>query len=148
MAKKVLTTESCVITSDDKGKMSLVGKAKEALTTLSKDKIDVTILLEKSSKEDAEKFLKENDVPFAAVVEADASSFTDLMKKQDAIVLPNGKYVILNGDWAWALDGIANKLYNKSGNKEEKSEQQKMNDKFAEYKKWAKEAFAHAKSIG
>ena len=52
MAKKVLTTESCVITSDDKKSLSLVGKAKEALTTLAKNKIEVTILLDKVSKED------------------------------------------------------------------------------------------------
>ena len=60
MAKKVKIMEACIITSDDKGQRSLVGKAKEALTTFSKNKIDVTIVLDKTPKEDAEKFLKEN----------------------------------------------------------------------------------------
>ena len=59
MAKKVKILECCVLTKDDKGALSLVGKAKEAITSLIKNKIDVTIALSDTSKEEAEKFLKE-----------------------------------------------------------------------------------------
>ena len=144
MAKKVLTTESCVITSDEKGKLSLVGKAKEALTTLSKNKIAVTILLEKSKKEDVEAFLKENNVPYNEIVEATAS-LADLMKKQDAIVIPDAKFVTLGSDWAWALNGVVDKLFDEKEQPPQKSEQQKMDDKFKDYKRWADEANAARK---
>lgn len=144
MAKKVLTTESCVITSDEKGKLSLVGKAKEALTTLSKNKIAVTILLEKSKKEDVEVFLKENNVPYKEIVEATAS-LADLMKKQDAIVIPDAKFVTLGSDWAWALNGVVDKLFDEKEQPPQKSEQQKMDDKFKDYKRWADEANAARK---
>ena len=144
MAKKVLTTESCVITSDEKGKLSLVGKAKEALTTLSKNKIAVTILLEKSKKEDVEAFLKENNVPYKEIVETTAS-LTDLMKKQDAIVIPDAKFVTLGSDWAWALNGVVDKLFDEKEQPPQKSEQQKMDDKFKDYKRWADEANAARK---
>ena len=144
MAKKVLTTESCVITSDEKGKLSLVGKAKEALTTLSKNKIAVTILLEKSKKEDVEAFLKENNVPYKEIVEATAS-LADLMKKQDAIVIPDAKFVTLGSDWAWALNGVVDKLFDEKEQPPQKSEQQKMDDKFKDYKRWTEEANAARK---
>lgn len=144
MAKKVLTTESCVITSDEKGKLSLVGKAKEALTTLSKNKIAVTILLEKSKKEDVEAFLKENNVPYKEIVEATAS-LADLMKKQDAIVIPDAKFVTLGSDWTWALNGVVDKLFDEKEQPPQKSEQQKMDDKFKDYKRWADEANAARK---
>ena len=71
MAKKVKIMEACIITSDDKGQRSLVGRAKEALTTFSKNKIDVTIVLDKTPKEDAEKFLKENNVPYKELMTDD-----------------------------------------------------------------------------
>lgn len=144
MAKKVLTTESCVITSDEKGKLSLVGKAKEALTTLSKNKIAVTILLEKSKKEDVEAFLKENNVPYKEIVEATAS-LADLMKKQDAIVIPDAKFITLGSDWTWALNGVVDKLFDEKEQPPQKSEQQKMDDKFKDYKRWADEANAARK---
>lgn len=144
MAKKVLTTESCVITSDEKGKLSLVGKAKEALTTLSKNKIAVTILLEKSKKETVENFLKENNVPYKEIVEA-STSLVDLMKQQDAIVIPDVKFVTLRSDWEWALNGIVDKLFDSREQPPQKSEQQKMDDKFKDYKRWADEANAARK---
>lgn len=147
MAKKVLTTESCVITSDEKGKLSLVGKAKEALTTLSKNKIAVTILLEKSKKEDVEAFLKENNVPYKEIVEATAS-LADLMKKQDAIVIPDAKFITLGSDWTWALNGVVDKLFDEKEQPPQKSEQQKMDDKFKDYKRWADEANAARKKHG
>ena len=147
MAKKVLTTESCVITSDDKKSLSLVGKAKEALTTLAKNKIEVTILLDKVSKEDAEKFLKENNVPYKALAEAD-KSFTDLVKGMDAVVIPDAKFVTLGSDWTWALNSIVDKLFDNREKQPEKSEQAKMDDKFKTYKHWADEANAARKKMG
>lgn len=139
MAKKVLTTENCVITSDEKGQLSLVGKAKEALTTLSKNKISVTILLEKNKKEDVEKFLKENNVPFASLAES-STSLADLMKGMDAVIVPDSKFITLNGDWEWTLNGIVRKLYGSDKTPQQKSEQQKMDDEFNDYKRWTAEA--------
>lgn len=146
MAKKVLTTESCVITSDDKKSLSLVGKAKEALTTLAKNKIEVTILLDKVSKEDAEKFLKENNVPYKALAESD-KSFMDLVKGMDAVVIPDAKFVTLGSDWTWALNGVVDKLFDNREKQPEKSEQAKMDDKFKTYKHWADEANAARKKM-
>lgn len=45
MGKSINVHEACVITKDDKGNLSMVGKAKEALTTLKKNKVSVCILL-------------------------------------------------------------------------------------------------------
>lgn len=45
MSKSINVHEACVITQDDKGNLSMVGKAKEALTTLKKNKVSVCILL-------------------------------------------------------------------------------------------------------
>lgn len=142
MAKKILTTESCVITSDEKGQLSLVGKAKEALTTLSKNKISVTILLEKNKKEDVEKFLKENNVPFANLAEAE-TTFADLMKDQDAVIVPDSKFITLRSNWDWTMNSIVEKLYGKDNTPKQKSEQQKMDDEFKNYKHWTDEANKH-----
>ena len=146
MAKKVLTTESCVLTSDEKKQLSLVGKAKEALTTLSKNKINVTILLDKVSKEDAEKFLKENNVPYKALAES-SNPFMELINGVDAVVIPDAKFVTLGSDWTWAMNGVVDKLFDNRERQEEKSEQAKMDDKFKTYKHWADEANAARKKM-
>lgn len=67
MGKSINVHEACVITKDDKGNLSMVGKAKEALTTLKKNKVSVCILLCDNKKEDVEKFLNDNNVPFASL---------------------------------------------------------------------------------
>lgn len=136
MAKKVKIMEACIITSDDKGELTLVGRAKEAITTLEKNKVSVTILLEKTGKDEAEKFLKDNNVPFTALVAADEK--TD--DKFDACVIPDANTVLLRGDWEWALSQLVDKLYDKSEKPLPKSEQQKMDEKFKDYKYWADQA--------
>ena len=70
MPKKVKVAESCVFTTSD-GQHNLVDQAKEALTTLSKNKIDVYIVLDETSKDDAAKFLKDNSVPYKALITTD-----------------------------------------------------------------------------
>lgn len=142
--KKVKISECCIITNDDKGQRSLVGKAKEALTTLAKNKVDVTIVLESTPKEAAETFLKENNVPFKAVAtKADVSD-----EKFDAVILGENNIVIHRGDWTWTLDELVDKLYSTREKPAHKSEQQKMDEKFADYKHWADESNkARAKRI-
>lgn len=144
MAKKVKIMESCVITTDDKGQRSLVGKAKEALTTFSKNKIDVTVLLEKTSKEDAEAFLKENNVPYKALATVpDGSAIGE--EKFDACIIPDNNIVVLRDDWTWAMSNLVDKLYDNKEQPPMKSEQEKMDDKFKDYKRWADEANAARK---
>lgn len=138
MAKKVKVSECCVITTDDKGQRTLVGKAKEALTTLSKNKIDVTILLEDTKKEDAEKFLKENNVPYASLMDFD--EMKSEKPKFDACVIGDNNVVVLRGDWQWALNEVVDKLYDNREKEQHQSEQQKMDEKFNDYKHWAEEA--------
>lgn len=138
MAKRVKIMEACVITSDDKGQRLMVGKAKEALTTFSKNKIDVTILLENTSKEDAEKFLKENNVPYKELMTDD--EYREKKPKFDACIIPDGNVVVLRDDWTWCMDNLVDKLYRKSEQPPQKTEQEKMDDKFKQYKKWADEA--------
>lgn len=130
--------EACVITTDDKGQRSLVGKAKEALTTFSKNKIDVTIMLDSTPKEDAEKFLKENNVPYKELLTED--EYLEKKPKFDACIIPDGNVVVLRDDWSWCMDNLVDKLYRKSEQPAQKSEQEKMDDKFKQYKKWADEA--------
>lgn len=138
MAKTVKIMEACVITTDDKGQRSLVGKAKEALTTFSKNKIDVTIMLDSTPKEDAEKFLKENNVPYKNLMTED--EYREKKPKFDACIIPDGNVVVLRDDWSWCMDNLVDKLYRKSEQPAQKSEQEKMDDKFKQYKKWADEA--------
>lgn len=143
MAKKVKIMEACVITSDDKGQRTLVGKAKEALTTFSKNKIDVTIVLENTSKEDAEKFLKENNVPYKELMTQD--ELHEKKPKFDACIIPDNNVVVLRDDWTWCLSNLVDKLYDNSNKPPQKSEQEKMDDKFNDYKRWADQANAARK---
>ena len=136
--KKVYMSECCVITNDDKGQRTLVGKAKEALTTLSKNKIDVTILLENDDKEAVENFLKENNVPVKEL-----KPWSDMKKdddKYDCLVLGEQNVVKLSGDWDWTLDDITRKLYGGEEKQPHVSEQTKMDNRFKDYKHWAEEA--------
>ena len=148
--KKVAISECCIITNDDKGQRSLVGEAKEALTTLSKNKVDVTILLESSDKEAIEAFLKDNNVPFASV--APLASLASLGSKDyDATILGDNNVILYRGDWQWTINNLVDKLYSVREQPVHKSEQQKMDEKFADYKHWADEsnkAAAKRKSQG
>ena len=143
--KKVKITECCVITDDDKGQRSLVGKAKEALTTLTKNKVDVYIVLEGTDKEAAEKFLKDNNVPFKDLLSREEAH----EQKFDACVICDNKVVIMRGDWQWAMEQLVDKLYDTSEKEQHPSEQQKMDDKFKDYKRWTEESNkARAKRLG
>lgn len=139
MSKKVKVTEECVITSDDKGQRTLVGKAKEALTTMNKNKIDVYIILDRTSKEDASNFLKENNVPYKELMTVE--EMKDSKPKFDACIIGESNVVLLDSDWAWTMSRLVDKLYdNREQQKQKESEQQKMDNKFSEYKRWADEA--------
>ncbi|MBR0166149.1 MAG: hypothetical protein IJQ13_04645 [Prevotella sp.] len=135
--KKVFISECCVVTKDDKGQLSMVGKAKEALTTMSKNNIDVTILLEDTDKEALEKFLKDNSVPFKETKPWEEMKKDD---KYDALVLGSNNIVLYRNDWDWTVDDIVTKLYRNDEKPPHKSEQQKMDDRFKDYKHWAEEA--------
>lgn len=135
--------ETCVITIDDKGNRSLVGKAKEALTTFSKNKIDVTIMLEKTSKEDAENFLKENNVPYKELMTKE--EYNEKEPKFDACIIPDSNVVVLRDDWEWAMNNLVDKLYDNKNKPPQKSEQEKMDDRFKDYKRWADQANAARK---
>lgn len=139
MSKKVAISECCIITNDDKGQRSLVGKAKEALTTLSKNKVDVTVLLESSEKDAIEAFLKDNNVPFSSV--SPLASLGSLGSKDyDAVILGDNNIILHRGDWQWTINDLVDKLYSVREQPVHKSEQQKMDEKFADYKHWADES--------
>lgn len=145
--KKVYMSECCVVTKDDKGQLSMVGKSKESLTTLSKNNIAVTILLEGTDKDSIDKFLKENNVPFSEL--KPWSEMKQGEDKYDALLLGENNIVLLRSDWEWALNQLVDKLYDKREKEPHKSEQQKMDDKFNQYKHWADEANkAHKKLQG
>lgn len=103
MSKSINVHEACVITKDDKGNLSLVGKAKEALTTLKKNKVSVCILLCDNKKEDVEKFLNDNNVPFASIStkeETDKDGNTKRVDppKADVTIMPSSKVITLRDD--------------------------------------------------
>lgn len=138
MAKTVKIHEKCIFTGTG-GARALVASAKEALTTLDKNNVDVYIFLTDTPKDDAEKFLKEHQIPYHALVTKDDHG--DMPEKPDACVLPSEIRVIMFSQWNWTLDEIVRKLYSE---KEDKTEQEKMDDSFKKYLKWAKEAHAEA----
>lgn len=139
MAKKIKIMEACVITKDDKGQLTLVGKAKEALTTFAKNKIDVTICLESDNKEAVESFLKNNNVPYKTLATIPDVSPSG-KEKFDAVIVPDGNIVILRDDWTWAMNNIVDKLYDNQQKPPQKSEQEKMDERFKDYKRWADQA--------
>lgn len=142
MGKSINVHEACVITTDDKGNLSMVGKAKEALTTLKKNKVSVCILLCDNKKEDVEKFLYDNNVPFASLStkeETDKDGNTKHVDppKADVTIMPSSKVITLRDDWQWCLDDIAQRLWGEKKKENPKSEQQRMDDSMADYIRWA-----------
>lgn len=142
MGKSINVHEACVITKDDKGNLSMVGKAKEALTTLKKNKVSVCILLCDKKKEDVEKFLNDNNVPFASLStkeETDKDGNTKHVDppKADVTIMPSSKVITLRDDWQWCLGDIARRLWGKEKKENPKSEQQRMDDSMADYIRWA-----------
>lgn len=140
MAKKVKIIECCVLTKDDKGALSLVGKAKEAITSLIKNKIDVTIALCETSKEDAEKFLKESNI--------EGVNFLELPKEDeqyDAVVVGGSNVITLHSDWKWTLEDLVRHLFDGRDDKP-KSEQQQMDAMVKDIKKLTQERARKMKS--
>lgn len=143
MSKSINVHEACIITKDDKGNLSLVGKAKEALTTLKKNKVSVCILLCENKKEDVEKFLNDNNVPFASIhakSETDKDGKTEYVEppKADVTIMPSSKVITLRDDWQWCLDDIAHRLWSVKKKEAPKSEQQSMDEAMKRYIDWAK----------
>ena len=137
MGKSINVHEACIITKDDKGNLSLVGKAKEALTSLQKNKVSVHVLLCDSKKEDVEKFLTDNNVPFASIITKEEAK-EDKKTKPDATVVPSSKFVTLDGDWQWCLDRIVQRLWGKKEKEAPKSEQASMDEAMKRYISYAK----------
>lgn len=137
MSKSINVHEACIITKDDKGNLSLVGKAKEALTSLQKNKVSVHVLLCDSKKEDVEKFLTDNNVPFASIITKEEAK-EDKKTEPDATVVPSSKFVTLDGDWQWCLDRIVQRLWGKKEKEAPKSEQASMDEAMKRYISWAK----------
>lgn len=134
MAKIINVHESCILTKDDKGNLSLVGKAKEALTSLHKHKVSVRILLDDNKKDDAEKFLTDNSVPFSSIINKEEG---EEGKDAAVTIMPSSKVIVLNGDWKWCLDDIVRRLWGKKSKENPKSEQQAMDSAMDDYIKWA-----------
>lgn len=134
MEKSINVHEVCVITKDDKGNLSLVGKAKEALTSLKKHKVSVHILLCDGKKDEVEKFLNDNNVPFASVIDK-----KDAGDGKDAVtVVPSSKFIIMRDDWKWCIDDIVRRLWGDKARENPKSEQQAMDKAMDDYIKWTK----------
>lgn len=141
MAKKIKVTENTVITKDDKGELSLVGKAKEALTSFNKMKIQVTILLHELKKEEVEKFLKDNNVPYSDIIDKKEAADSDT--KFDLCVVGGHDIVTLHSDWRWAAEEVVQRLYSKPSVDKIKSEQEVMDKQLADIKKWTSERNKH-----
>lgn len=137
MSKSVDIHEACVITKDDKGNLSLVGKAKEAITSMSKNKVAVNIVLCDNKKEDVEKFLNDNDVPFTSI-RSEGGEGKGKEEKADVLVMPSSKVVILDGDWQWCLDRIVQRLWGEKKTESPMNEQQRMDEAMKKYIGWAK----------
>ena len=135
MAKTVKIHEKCIFTGNGDTR-ALVDRAKEALTTLSKNKVKVYIFLTNTSKDDAEKFLKEQKIPYTALITKDDTDGTP--EKYDVCVLPRDGVVLFTSDWTWTLDDIARNLYGEHA--AEKSDQEKMDDSWKQYLKLAKKS--------
>lgn len=134
MAKSINVHEICVITKDDKGNLSLVGKAKEALTSLQKHKVSVHILLCGNKKEDVEKFLNDNNVPFASVIEKTG----DAGDKDVVTVVPSSKFITMRDDWKWCIDDIVHRLWGDKAKENPRSEQQAMDKAMDDYIKYTR----------
>lgn len=140
MAKKIKLTENTVVTKDDKQKLSLVGKAKEALTSFSKMKIQVYIHLYEHSKEEIEKLLKENNVPYAGIIANGEQSKEDF----DLCVVGGSNVIKLGPDWRWTAEDVIRQLYDAKHDKP-MSEQQIMDKSLEDIKKFTQERAKKAK---
>ena len=137
--KKVKLLSCIVVNKDEKGELTLVGKAKEAINAMNKKKIQVDICIDEEglTKEDLKKFLEENNVTVNNI-------FTKEEKPQkeeyDAVVLDGSKIILHRNDWQWTLNDIVDKLYGPQKKQEHYSEQKQMDDAMDNYISWAKKA--------
>lgn len=121
MSKSINVHEACIITKDDKGNLSMVGKAKEALTSLQKNKVSVHILLCQSKKEDVEKFLTDNNVPFTSILTKEEAKEANSDKKAETpvTVVPSSQFVT-----SMAIgSGVSTASFSVSGAKRKKKPQ-------------------------
>lgn len=140
--KKVKVDEHCIIATDDKGQRTLVTAAKEALTTLSKNNVDVTVFLRDTPEDEARKFLESNNVPFADLLSCKNLSEKPApsdMPKFDATILSAEGHVLLRYGWSNALDNLVDCLYG-SRSEQQQSEQDRMDQQYKQYREWADKA--------
>ena len=137
MSKSINVHEACIITKDDKGNLSLVGKAKEALTSLQKNQVSVHVILCENKKDDVEKFLTNNNVPFASIITKEEAK-EDKKTEPDATVVPKSMFVMFDGNWQYCLDRIVQRLWGEKKQETPKSEQAKMDEAMKNYLEWAK----------
>lgn len=130
MAKKIKIWQNCIFTKDDEGALTLVGKAKEALTSFDKLGIEVTISLKDISKSEAEEFLSKHNVPYKDLYEAKVT------EEYDLIVTDNTTCRF--GSWEWTAEDVVRRLYDKQENNKI-SEQKQMDNSLQRIIKLTKE---------
>ena len=135
---KIKITDNAIVTKDDKGNLSLIGNAKEALASFSKLKINVTIGLHDNDKDKVTQLLKDNNVPYTDII--DCTKPDDDKKKDDfdLIVIGGNKVVVLE-EWRWTAERVVSRLFDKTEPKKELSVQERMDKNLAQIKKLAQE---------
>lgn len=137
--KKVKLLSCIVVNRDEKGELTLVGKAKEAINAMAKKKIQVDICIDEEglTKEDLKKFLEENNVTVNNIFIKDEKPEKE---EYDAVVLGGSKLILHRNDWQWTLNDIVDKLYGPQKKEKHYSEQKQMDDAMDGYISWAKKA--------
>lgn len=145
MAKKIKITENTVLTHDDKGNLSLVGHAKEALTSFDKMKISVTILLDETSEEKAAAFLKDNNVPYAALL---TMPKPDKKEDFDLCVIGGRNVIHLDDEWRWTASSVVRRLFEKPQQDKVPTEQEVFDKELQNIKKFAQERSKKSQAEG
>ena len=137
--KKVKLLSCIVVNKDEKGELTLVGKAKEAINAMNKKKIQVDICIDEEglTKEDLKKFLEENNVTVNNIFAKDEKPEKE---EYDAVVLGGSKIILHRNDWQWTLNDIVDKLYGPQKKEKHYSEQKQMDEAMDNYISWAKKA--------
>ena len=139
--KKIKLTENTVVTKDDKKELSLVGNAKEALTSFNKMKIQVYIQLREHNKEEVEKLLKDNNVPYTGILADGEKSKEEF----DLCVVGGSNVIKLGSNWRWTAEDVIRQLYDAKRDKP-MSEQQIMDKSLEDIKKFTQERAKKGKS--
>lgn len=137
--KKIKLLSCTVVNRDEKGEMTLVGKAKEAINAMAKKKIQVDICIDEDDlkKDDLKKFLEDNNVTVNNIFTKDEKPEK---KEYDAVVLGGSKIILHRNDWQWTLNDIVDKLFGPQKKQKHYSEQKQMDDAMDDYISWAKKA--------